>query len=161
MRGRRPKPTALKILENNRGRRPLNDREPHHASIAPGLPSALKGHAGAAAEWRRIIGTLGRGHVTDVDRAILIAYCLKYEEWQTLERQAASAKAVIVARSGYPMPNPLRAMANKALTLMLKAAVELGITPSARARIVLAPHDVPENQVDEFTAYQRRRLGVS
>jgi phage terminase small subunit len=44
---------------------------------------------------------------------------------------------------------------------MLKAAVELGITPSARARIVLAPHDVPENQVDEFTAYQRRRLGVS
>ena len=27
-RGRKPKPTALKVLEGNPGKRPLNDREP-------------------------------------------------------------------------------------------------------------------------------------
>ena len=160
MRGRRPKPTALKILTNNPGRRPLNDREPSHATIAPSVPAALRSDRGAAAEWRRVIGTLGKGHVTEVDRAILIAYCLKYAQWQRLELEARKVPAVVTAPSGYPIMSPRQAAADRALGLMLRAAVELGITPSARARIVLAPYDRPENELDEFTAYQRRRLGV-
>ena len=33
-RGRKPKPTALKMLEGNPGKRPLNEYEPKHSNYA-------------------------------------------------------------------------------------------------------------------------------
>ena len=42
-RGRKPKPTALKVLEGNPGKRPLNDREPVPPKATlemPGVASA-------------------------------------------------------------------------------------------------------------------------
>ena len=42
-RGRKPKPTALKVLEGNPGKRPLNDREPvppKGRAQMPGVASA-------------------------------------------------------------------------------------------------------------------------
>ena len=43
MRGRKPKPTVLKLLDGNPGKRPLNDRE----------PAAPSGNSGAAELARR------------------------------------------------------------------------------------------------------------
>ena len=53
-RGRKPKPTALKVLEGNPGKRPLNDREPvppRAALKCPAwlLPEAKKGMEAARA----------------------------------------------------------------------------------------------------------------
>lgn len=42
MRGRKPKPTNLKILEGNPGKRPLNLKEPKPLQIAPECPKWLK-----------------------------------------------------------------------------------------------------------------------
>jgi P27 family predicted phage terminase small subunit len=54
------------------------------------------------------------------------------------------------------MPNPLIRMSNNAMTMMLKAAAELGLTPSSRSRVrgVAPGSDTP---VDPFTAWQRNR----
>jgi phage terminase small subunit len=45
--------------------------------------------------------------------------------------------------------------------MMLRLAVELGITPSSRSRITAGDDDDrgprPSGPVDEFTAFQRRR----
>ena len=57
-RGRKPKPTALKVLEGNPGKRPLNDHEP----IPPKgelkcpswlLPEAKRNGSGWHPRWRR------------------------------------------------------------------------------------------------------------
>ena len=51
-RGRKPKPTAVKVLEGNPGKRPLNMYEPVPERRAPECPSWLNDEA--KAEWDRL-----------------------------------------------------------------------------------------------------------
>lgn len=161
MRGRKPHPTDVKLLRNNPGRRPLNLNEPKHTTIDPAVPEELTSEV-ARTEWTRVVETLGQGHVTTVDRATLMGYCQKYGQWLALEAEAAKHPFIIKSPSGYPIPNPALGMANVAFKLVLKAAAELGITPSSRTRIVVAPLKPGEGPAaDEFTQYQRRRLALA
>lgn len=150
MRGRKPLPTEVKLLRGNPGRRPLNFNEPKHPpiNVMEPVPECLTS-ADAREEWTRIVETLSRGHVTVVDRATLVGYCLKFGQWMDLEREAGKRPFLDNGK-----PNAYFLTANKAFALMLKAAIELGITPSSRARIVVKP---TEDEGDEFTAYQRKR----
>jgi len=54
---------------------------------------------------------------------------------------------VVRSPSGYPMPNPYIGISNKALGNCLKLWVELGLTPSARARVSTAPGFSGEDDV--------------
>lgn len=135
MRGRKPHPTALKVLRGNPGKRALNPDEPTHATLDLTTPAELTDPS-AQREWTRVAAMLGeRGQVTTVDRAVLVGYCLKYAQWHALELEAAKHPFIVRAPSGYPIPNPALGMANKCFALLLKAAAELGITPSSRARV--------------------------
>ena len=51
-RGRKPTPTAIRELEGNPGKRPLNTREPHPERKAPACPKWLEPEA--KKEWRRL-----------------------------------------------------------------------------------------------------------
>ena len=51
-RGRKPTPTAIKMLEGNPGKRPLNTKEPKPAKKAPSCPKWLEPEA--KKEWRRL-----------------------------------------------------------------------------------------------------------
>lgn len=51
-RGRKPKPTAIKELEGNPGKRPLNANEPRPERKAPRCPAWLDTEA--KREWRRM-----------------------------------------------------------------------------------------------------------
>lgn len=53
MRGRKPKSTKLKILEGNRGKRPINQNEPIPTKGKPRMPSWLRAFPVAAKEWKR------------------------------------------------------------------------------------------------------------
>ena len=50
--GRKPKPTSLKVLEGNPGKRALNDTEPKPEKKAPKCPTWLNKEA--KKEWKRI-----------------------------------------------------------------------------------------------------------
>lgn len=150
MRGRKPTPTALKIVRNNPGKRTINKNEPQHDRLDAECPSELTG--GAKDEWTRVIGKLtATGQVTMMDRATLLGYCLKYGQWKTLEAEAAKHPAIVRSPSGYSIPNPAIGMANKAFALMLKAATELGMTPSARSRVSAVPPAASSNPLNRFT----------
>jgi P27 family predicted phage terminase small subunit len=91
----------------------------------------------AQAEWTRIATMLiDSGQVTRADKAVLVGYCSKYAQWQALEKEAATHPFIVRSPNGYPLPNPALCMANKVFGLLLKAAAELGITPSSRSRVV-------------------------
>ena len=137
----------------------MNLNEPKHPALDAAVPESLTRNALAAEEWTRIIATLSKGHVTTVDRSTLIGYCTQWARWQSLEAEAALHPNIIKAPSGYPIPNPLIGMANVAYKLMLKSAAELGITPSSRSRIVVAPK--ADEGTDEFSQFQRRRLTLA
>ena len=66
--GRKPKPTAIKKLEGNPGKRQLNENEPKPVKKAPKCPMWLETEA--KKEWRRTARQLeDLGILTEVDMA--------------------------------------------------------------------------------------------
>jgi P27 family predicted phage terminase small subunit len=151
--GRKPLPLAVRQL-TNKGWRPLNLNEPKNDALDPTCPKELIDPV-ARAEWDRVAVSLSSsGHCTTVDRTMLMGYCLKYAQWQALEKKVRKQPFVVKAPSGYLMPNPALGMANKCFSLLLKTAAELGLTPSSRTRVVAAKG---ADAGDAFTQFQRRR----
>lgn len=141
-RGRKPKPTALKLVTDNPGKRPLNKTEPIIASRALQPPEGLL--PDALAEWDRIVNdVVGSGLVTVADLAALAIYCTAFGRWVQAERLLATAARAnpategltIETSSGNIIQNPLLGIRNKAASDLMKAAAELGMTPSARSRV--------------------------
>ena len=67
MAGRKPKPTALKKLEGNPGKRKLNKKEPIPGKEMPDCPQWLL--PDAKDEWVRLCEKLNQiGELTEVDR---------------------------------------------------------------------------------------------
>jgi P27 family predicted phage terminase small subunit len=150
MRGRKPKPTVLKILEGNPGRHPLNKREPHAPAEVPKCPDFLDDEA--RAEWFRMAPVLQKmGVLTPADRAALAAYCVAYSRWVTAEGQVKRLGTIVKSPlKNFPMKSPYLTVADQALETMRKFMVEFGLTPSSRGRIRL-PED--RRAGDEFDAF--------
>jgi P27 family predicted phage terminase small subunit len=151
MRGRKPQSAEEKRRAGNPGRRPINEREPQYERLEGPPPPELTDLA--RVEWARLVPTLT--HVTTADRATMLAYCQKYAQWVTLETLVASGPVLVKGAHGGKVANPAIALANRAYVLFLKAAVELGLTPSQRPR-VSSVGPVAE-AVDPFTEFQRAR----
>jgi P27 family predicted phage terminase small subunit len=143
-RGRPPKPTFLRVLEGNRGKRPINKHEPQPTIPAepPEPPSFLM--PAAKDEWHRIAGDLHRiGLLTVVDTMPLAAYCQSVARWQQAEallgamaeRDPVTGALLIRTSAGSPMQNPLLRVAVGAADAMLRYATEFGLSPAARARV--------------------------
>lgn len=148
MRGRKPKPTAVKELEGNPGKRALNHAEPQPASDKPTCPSHIKGEA--RKEWNRISKDLhAAGLLTKIDKAALAIYCQAWERWVEAEEQLKKVGPVVKSPSGYPVLNPFWSVANKAMSQMQKALVEFGMTPSSRSRIHVAD-TAADDELEEF-----------
>lgn len=135
-RGPAPKPTALKVLDGNPGRRPLNLNEPKPRPIAPDCPSWLD--AGAKREWRRIAPALERlGLLTEIDGAALAAYCQSYSRWRQSQEVLRKKGLTFETASGYLMPRPEVGIGNRALIELRAFCTQFGMTPAARARMQL------------------------
>jgi phage terminase small subunit len=77
MRGRPPKPTHLKAITGNPGKRPLNEHEPRPKVEIPECPPELS--PSAQREWNRLVDHLAALRLlTSLDRAALAAYCGSY-----------------------------------------------------------------------------------
>jgi P27 family predicted phage terminase small subunit len=140
--GRKPTPTALKLVKGNPGKRALNKQEAKVQLAQSTPPPFLSGDA--KAEWDRVIGTLYvAGLMTELDRAVLAAYCQAYGRWAEAERALARMAAkddlnralMVKTVGGNAIQNPLVGIANKAAADMVKYAIEFGMTPSARSKV--------------------------
>ncbi len=141
-RGPAPKPTELKRLQGNPGKRRLNDSEPRPVATMPRCPSHLTGEA--KAEWRRVARVLHEsGLLTQIDRAALAIYCQAWARWVKAEGQVARHGEVVKTAAGNVMQNPYLSIANRAMKQMQLMARELGMTPSARSQIKVQPLDEP------------------
>jgi P27 family predicted phage terminase small subunit len=136
MRGRKPKPTSLKLLQGNPGKRPIRGSEPQPPRSQPSCPAHLS--PTAKAEWKRLAQSLNKiGLLTQVDRAALAAYCQAYGRWVEAERKLAETPVLLKTPAGYVQPSPYLSIANKQLELMAKFMAELGLTPSSRSRLAI------------------------
>jgi P27 family predicted phage terminase small subunit len=134
MRGRRPKPTRLKLLTGNPGKRPLNADEPQPDPAIPDCPPELG--PVARREWDRLVGELAALRLlTHLDRAALAAYCNAYALWADALDGIHKHGAMVKSPSGYPIQSPYIAIANRQAEIMLRIASEFGFTPASRSRI--------------------------
>lgn len=138
MRGRKPKPTHLKLLDGNPGKRPFNPNEPKPSKRAPTCPSHLC--PSAKAEWKRLAAQLAiLGILSDLDRGAMAAYCQAYGRWVEAERKLQETPMLLKMPSGYVQQNPWLTIANKQLELMHKYLTEFGLSPAARSRVSTNP----------------------
>ena len=147
-RGPQPKPTAIKRLEGNPGKRAFNDREPEPTTgCTPPewLPS------GALDEWTRVYPELeALGLATVVDQAALACWCVAVDN---LARATAKLRPtednpfpeIQLTESGYECVSGAELMRRQAMKDIRAFCQEFGFSPAARSRI-----SVPERQNDEL-----------
>ena len=155
-RGPAPKPTAIKRLEGNPGRRPLNEREPQPSGHAPTYAPKWLPEEGRR-EWRRVVRELqATGVLTMVDTAVLEGYCVSYARWLHAEEQLKGQPEVIESDKGNLYMNPWVGVASTAKREMLRFAQELGMTPSARSRIQIQKQEEELSLADQLMASIQR-----
>ncbi len=135
--GRKPTPTALKLVKGNPGKRPLNAAEPKPAPKIPDPPDHLPVKSEARKEWFRISKQLHElGLLTEIDRAALAAYCVAWGRWVEAEEQLTKYGTVIKSPDkGWLVQSPYLSIANRAMDQMAKLLAEFGMSPSSRSRV--------------------------
>ena len=143
MRGRKPKPTHLKLITGNPGRRPIRMDEFRPTAKIPPCPRHLQGEA--RKEWLRVSRLLFEHcMVAEVDRGALAMLCTLWGRYVVAEemiekaREAAPASAGLFVKSpnGFPIQSPWLAVSNRSIEQYKAMCNEFGLTPASRVRAV-------------------------
>jgi P27 family predicted phage terminase small subunit len=157
--GRRPKPSALKKLQGNPGKRKLNHAEPKPAPGDPVMPRDLP--LLARAEWKVIVPELRQmGVLAKIDAKALAAYCHAFARWMEAEKSVRQL-GIIVMEPIYGLgdqllgvkykKNPAVTISEAAVKIMKAFLVEFGMTPSSRSRIrVDKPQEAEEDEIERY-----------
>lgn len=147
-RGPKTRPTVLKILEGNKGKRALPQNEPQPPLDMPSPPEFLNVYG--RQEWDRLADTLySIGTLTDIDQMSLGAYCMAFARWRQAEEDlervaqldASTHGAVLKTKEGNFIQNPLVGVVNTLRRDMQRLASEFGLSPSARTQIEASRRD--------------------
>ena len=151
-RGPLPKPTALKLMAGNPGKRPLNMSDGVNPRVE--VPSIPK-HLGKAAvkEWKRITPILEElGLVSGLDVAALSLYCQAYGRWVELEtafnakvsvrvdagaevHDAVLAASIDMTPSGYKQQSVMVQLIRSHREEVNRYLSHFGLSPAARSRV--------------------------
>lgn len=150
MPGPAPKPTAIRRLAGNPGKRPFNDNEPQPERVAPARPRGLP--KGAKAFWDAHAEKLERlGILTEVDGP---AFTMMARHWDIATQAAKQIEQdglVVDDINDTVRKHPLLQVWRENSAAFLRYATQFGLTPSARARL-----EVPEPPgLDDYEAFLR------
>lgn len=143
--GRPPKPTSIRKLEGNPSKRPFNELEPIPPLALPDMPEHLDGLAAEA--WDRMAHVMySMKLLTVADRDMMEAYCTAYQTWREANEDIRKNGSTMDSYHPngdlrYSQIRPQVTIANKALEQMMKIAVQFGLTPAARSRLMVLPKD--------------------
>ena len=153
----RKKPTEIKKLEGNPGRRPLPDSEPEYAPVMVDAepPEVLTTEAGRKL-WRGLLPALASiGVLQETDLQTMTRYCRTWGRYVEVERLIDDMDS-----GGHPVhkylqttvnmniiQNPLIGVSNRCSDMLLKLEAEMGLTPAARSRIVVPPKKGKESKM--------------
>lgn len=137
--GRPRKPTALKKLAGNPGKRKLPEDEPEFASAheVPAAPEWLEPEA--RVEWARLAPDLhGLGLLPSSSLQVFAGYCQAYAHWVQAEAWMRANGQTIVMRGRDGRVTGVRKapqsrIANTEREQMRRFASEFGLTPSSSA----------------------------
>lgn len=154
MKGRKPKPTALKLVTGNPGRRKPNRKEAKPRRVIPSPPDHLS--KGALAAWGSLATRLDRlGLLTEIDAFALEQLCENYSEILELRKDVADNGRfqTVTTQSGDAMERvrPCATLLADAERRFRAMMAEFGLTPSSRSRVTATPDD--GHKADPAAAY--------
>lgn len=153
--GRKPTPTALKIIKGNPGKRPLNKEEPKVKAAIPECPDWLSPEG--KAEWDIQSKMLYEmGVLTETDANTLSVYCYIITEIRSLSQKLQehgyiaydikinhdTGEEIMVN----PKTNPLSPRLEKLITEYKAYSALFGLDPSSRSKITATKKE----KVNEF-----------
>jgi P27 family predicted phage terminase small subunit len=176
--GPAPKPSKLKTLEGNPGKRQLAANEPQPQPAMTNCPPFLKG-AGRQ-EWKRISFELYQlGLLTKIDRAALTGYCSSWGLYADAEKELARLRReyrdmakqrkkhpnikmpsngmVSITSNGNVIMEPLLSVRKQALEQMHKFLTEFGMTPASRGRIEVDKVRKTNDPMEAFMDHGQRK----
>ena len=156
--GGRTKPTALKILNGKPGHNSLPENEPIANGDLTTAPEQLS--PAQRAGWEYVIAHAPLNLLKLIDRATLTAFIVA----EDLHRQATiqiekHGMLVKHPETGAPMENPYVSILTKQATIMLRAANEMGLTPSSRSRVSISGPAKKTNPFLEFVGDASKTSG--
>jgi len=148
--GRPKKPTALKILEGNPGKRDINPAEVKPNNKAPKCPKWLTKYA--KEEWAALSESLEKlGLLTSIDGAAFAGYCQCYARWRLAEETLENmSEWTVETNSGSKQMNPFVALSQKNLSLMSIYLAKFGMSPSDRAGLVVDMKEEEESPMEKL-----------
>ena len=146
-RGRKPLPTAIKILEGDRGhgRRPYNKNEPVPPQDNVECPEWLMDDAKQL--WAALSPSLvAMGILTEHDVALFAAGCQAYARYLQAEQNIERYGDTFKTPSGYIQQVPWVSISQQQLKLSQSIFSEFGLTPASRARLYAATGEKPDTE---------------
>ena len=150
-RGPKAKPAELKLLEGNRGHRPVNLDQLFRPEV--GVPDAPKWlMPGAKKAWRRLSAELVHYNlISKVDRDAFAMLCQTIGRLELLETSLMAKQALLIERGEDPAlamvghtPNGMQVqgvvyqMLNKEQSKLMGMLESFGLRPDARAKVTTA-----------------------
>ena len=140
MAGRRPTPTALKLVKGNPGKRAINKKEPKPRAKAPTCPAHLS--VKAKAVWRKLCTLLGKmGVMTEADGLALERLCDCYADIlacrELIERDGRTYTTIDQNSNTLIKNNPAVNQLRAADAQFKSYLVEFGLTPAARSKVTV------------------------
>lgn len=138
MRGRKPKPSHLRIIEGNPGHRPINSDEPQPDTDIGEPPPHLS--VRAQYYWREAIKHAPAGMIKQLDAGILTNYVVAQARREAAAQKVDEAGAIIKVpgNSGQFMQNPFLSVEKSMMAIIQSAGQDLGFTPSSRSRVKIS-----------------------
>lgn len=173
MPGPPPKPTALKLLEGNPGRRPLNTKEPQY-ELTKEPPDFLTDEG--LVVWNQFSEQLkNTGVLTKVDVNAFGRYCDAFAVWLKLQafvkkngttypvfdyerivhhdtqpdgsvKERVERKKIIVGAQAYPQAKQYISVSE----LLLKLESQFGLTPASRSKVTVGGGTSGGTEDDDF-----------
>jgi P27 family predicted phage terminase small subunit len=134
MRGRKPKPSWLKVVTGNPGKRPLNRAEPQPDGDLKEPPHWFT--ARQRIIWDVCIANAPAGLLKLIDSTVLEAFVVAKSLHEDAALKIAQYGSVVrLQDSGGHTRSPYVGILNQQAAVMLKCAAEMGFTPSSRSRV--------------------------
>lgn len=146
--GRRPKPTALKLLDGTQ-RGPAK-QEPSLPAGVPPMPERLKVDQIAVDKWQELAGILtSMGVLTLGDGEALATLCEVHSAEQACLLQLRAGGAVMHTDLGGVKPNPAGPLYRSLVSQKAALLSEFGLTPSSRTKLATKA-EVQKDELEEF-----------
>lgn len=145
MRGRKPKPTELKLVQGTltHGDKIKRMREPKVSKNLQDAPDWFTPEQKAS--WEYAIQNAPNGLLKKLDQSVLTAWVVAEDLHKFASQQLQNEGLICISPKGYQMQSPYVGILNTQAQMMMKCASEMGFTPTSRSRIVLAEEAIEDD----------------